>query len=160
MNEQFYNTIQQTFNNGYYIYSFVIGFKPGGIYDSIHPAKAHRQFEETFKKYLARHSSIKYIVFGELSQQGRYHIHGLLFDKCSDYDEHDKRFRNLKNYIHRRYGWHGMQRIYSLTDPYKTTDQRFHNRQWSTTFQKVWTYIIKDVDKFPFLYPFYSKLLS
>lgn len=146
--------IKQHYANGYYIYSFVISPKPDGPYDSVHPAKAHRKFEETFKKYITRIKEVSYLVYGELSNQGKYHVHGLIFFKGSDYDAHDKILRNFKNWIRRTYGWHGFQRIYSLTDPYKTTDLRFMHKEMSTTFDKIYSYITKDVGKFQFLYPF------
>lgn len=145
--------ITTAFINGYYNYSFVITFKPDSNFARLHPAKAHRLFEASFNKYLKRHTTIKYIIFGELSQQGSYHLHGLLFDKESDYDKHESRLRLIKNFLNRNYGWQGFQRIYSLTDPYKTTDQRFRNKQYTTTFEQIWDYITKDIKMFPFLYP-------
>lgn len=153
MDEQ-YQHIINTYQNGYYIYSFVINFKLNSCYDDLHPSKAHKQFKETFEKYFKQHRTIKYICFAELSPQGKYHIHGIIFDKTADYDEHDKRLRNIRNRFRRLYGWNGFQRIYSLTDPYKTTDLRFANKTFSTTFLKIWTYITKQIKWYSFLKPF------
>jgi len=65
----------------------------------------------------------------------------------------------LKNYIKRNYGWNGFQRIYSLEYPYKTTDMRFHGKEFTTSFKQIWDYITKDQYKYPFLYPYKSKYM-
>lgn len=156
--DKLYKYFVQHYANGYYCYSFVISPKPDGPYDSIHPAKAHRKLESTFKKYVLRVKGFSYIIFAELSQQGKYHVHGLMFHKCDaeHYSDHEKMMKNLRNWLRRTFGWNGFQRIFSLTDPYKTTDVRFLKRELTTTFEKVWTYITKDVKQFAFLYPFGS----
>jgi len=152
--DELYKHIVDTYSNGFYIYSFVINFKPDSDWSNLHPSKSHGRFTTSFEKYCKRHPTISYIVFAELSMQGKYHVHGLIFDKESEYDVHEKRIKLIRNYWSRRYGWTGSQRIYSLTDPYKTTDLRFMHKNRTTSFLSIWKYITKDLHKFAFLKPF------
>lgn len=150
-NGQLYDSLVDTFNNGYYNYSFVINFKPDGPYDSLHPKEAHRKFKETFEKYFRRRGKYSFICFPELSDAGKYHIHGLIFHKESDYDKHEKAIRLIKNWMRRTFGWNAFQRIHHMQAEYKTTDLRCLKTGMWTNFAKVWKYITKDVDKYKFL---------
>lgn len=147
--QQRFEYIRTTYKNGYYIYDFVLNFKPDSPYDILHPKKGHLKFKEDVTRYFKRYKTVSYIMFPELSEIGKYHIHGLLIDKETDYDQHIKRMKIICNYIHRKYGWLGKRRIYSMYGEYTTYDIRY--KKWcKNSFERVWEYITKDNDKFKF----------
>lgn len=148
-------TIRERYGNGYYIHCITITFKPATSYFICHPKKAHESFKTHFSKYLTKHK-FTFIMFPEISDSGMYHLHGLIFDKTGDYNEHDKRMRLLRNYMNRSYGRHTCQHVQHLqSEGYACS--MFTRRSglvgW-TSFDRIWKYITKDAERFQFLKSF------
>lgn len=140
---------RRTFSNGYFGYCLTITFKPNSDYALLHPKEAHQRFRTHFTKYAKKHGFTG-IMFPELSVNGLFHYHGLIFQK-GKYEEHEKSLRLFRNYINRNYGRHSCQFIKEYYTDYSTSVFTRKGLLRSTSFTKIWDYISKDQSKYQFL---------
>lgn len=142
------------YENGYYKYVVTITFRDDLDYCRLSPVKAQVLFKAHITKYLNKRN-VLYFLCPEISNNGRFHYHGLFIFKCdaTNYKEHEKDIRMIKNYCNRNYGINYWQQIQSFVSEYTVNDIRFYcrSKQLKTTFKNVYDYITKQEKDYPYL---------
>lgn len=156
------------YSNGYYRYFVLLTFKDGTAYADKHPRDGWAQFQKDITKYFKKHGMV-YEFYPELSVNGRLHCHGFVCFKANEharpetqYEIHEKELRLIKNYIRRKYGLNTFNRSYSYKMEYSVVDvrRRLTNREYKSTFEEGYKYMIKEVDKYGFLKVFRNVVIK